>query len=263
MNLKFAKLKTLFHKKSDILLSIALGLSLCVAGFCGYQYYVAQGVYRESGKTYNELEGYVSTVPQTQLATEAKDKEQAPMAIDWDTLKQINPDIVGWLYCEGTKINYPVTQRDNEYYLKHLFNGTYNSCGTLFMECHADSAMTGLNTILYGHSMRDKSMFGSLLDYKSQSYYEKHPTMYYLTPSKNYRIDLFSAHDSLLEEYGYETSFSSEDSYEAYLEDLQAHSDFTSTVKPSKEDKILTLSTCAYEYEDERYAVHGILVQLD
>ena len=244
MKLKLAKVKIFFNKKWNVLLSVVLVLLLCAAGFCGYQYYMARSVYRESGKTYNEMERYVTTVPQTLQASTLNDNEQLPITVDWASLKEINSDIVGWLYCEGTKINYPVTQRDNEYYLKHLFNGTYNNCGTLFMECHAEDTMTGLNTILYGHSMKDKSMFGSLLDYESQSYYEKHPTMYYLTPSKNYRVDLFSAHDSLLEEYGYETSFSSEKTYVAYLEDLMAHSDFTSTLKPSKEDKILTLSTC-------------------
>ena len=131
------------------------------------------------------------------------------------------------------------------------------------MDCSNNAELGDRNTILYGHNMRDGSMFHSITGYADQAYYDEHPVMYLLTPWQNYRVDLFSAHDSWLDSTGYSISFASDDDFTAYLSGLVSDSDFKADVTPRASDRILTLSTCAYSYNNERYVVHGILVPIN
>ena len=96
----------------------------------------------------------------------------APIAVDFERLLQENGDCVGWIYCEDTKINYPVMQSDdNAAYLHRLFDGSYNSSGSLFMDFRNDPNLTDLNTVIFGHSMKDHSMFATLRDFRNQTFY--------------------------------------------------------------------------------------------
>ncbi len=103
------------------------------------------------------------------------------------------PDTVGWLYCEGTPINYPVVQsKDNLRYLRRLPDGRYNAAGSLFADYRCKEVAASGNYIIYGHNMKNGSMFGTLVRYKSQNYYDEHPTLYYLTPERTFRIELIA-----------------------------------------------------------------------
>ena len=235
--------------------------------FCGYKYFHAVNEYKAGSKLYEGMSAFVSEAspseaPESTAAPEPT-AAKAPVTVDWDSLRGVNDQVIGWIYCAGTVINYPVAKGDdNAYYLKHLFNGDYNSCGTVFMDCGNDEKLGDRNTVLYGHNMRDGSMFHSITGYQDQAYYDEYPVMYFLTPWGNYRVDLFSAHDSWLDTTGYNMSFASDDDYAAFLSELVSDSDFKAGVTPTVNDKILTLSTCAYSYNNERYVVHGILVPI-
>ena len=92
-------------------------------------------------------------------------------AVDFESLRESGPDIIGWLNLPDTVINYPVTQTDdNEYYLHHLYDGTYNKVGCLFADYENKADFSDRNTIIYGHNMRDGSMFAVLNEYDEQSY---------------------------------------------------------------------------------------------
>ena len=109
-----------------------------------------------------------------------------PIQVDFDALFAKSQDIIGWLYCPDTPINYPVVQAaDNEYYLHRLLDDRNNSGGTLFVDYRNSSDLSDWNSIIYGHNMRNDSMFGSLTDYKSQSYFDAHPEIFLLTPERN------------------------------------------------------------------------------
>ena len=83
--------------------------------------------------------------------------------VDFSLLKQENEDIVGWIYCEGTPISYPVVQSgDNQYYLHRLINGEYNIAGSIFMDYRNNAELEDNNTIIYGHNMKNNTMFGYL-----------------------------------------------------------------------------------------------------
>ena len=171
-----------------------------------------------------------------------------------------NPNIVGWLYSEGTPINYPVVQgTDNSYYLTHLYDGTYNANGCLFLDCRVNRDFSSLHSIIYGHYMRSGAMFASLAGYKDQSYYEEHPTLMLMATDENYTVALFAGYVASVDDPAWEVVFSDASAFEAWLIQAQERSTFDSSVKPTSNDRILTLSTCSYEFNNARYVVLGVL----
>lgn len=108
---------------------------------------------------------------------------EIPASIDFAELTQINGEVIGWIYQPYTGINYPIVQgQDNEYYLNHLINGEKNKYGSVFADARIDCPLSDPETIIYGHNMKDGTMFGSLNSYKKQSYYDANPNFYLYTP---------------------------------------------------------------------------------
>lgn len=201
-----------------------------------------------------ESSGTEGTEPVVTPETRPAQEEQT-IAIDFDQLLAQYPNAVGWLYCEGTPINYPVMQSDdNDYYLRRLPDGTYNTAGSLFADYRCGEIGETNNYIIYGHNMKNGTMFSSLTKYKSQSYYDEHPILYLYTPEGNYKIELIAGFVSKPTGGVYHT----EQIYEQVLE-YCSHSTFCSDVVPNNEDTYITLSTCSYEFENARYVVVGIL----
>ena len=179
--------------------------------------------------------------------------------MDFDALREVNPDVVAWLYGADTGLNYPIVQgSDNEYYLYRLLDGSSNKNGTLFMDyqCKADFSMP--NTLIYGHNMRSGNMFGHLTHYKDPDFYAKHPYLYLMTPEQTYRIDLLAGcvvdYDAAI--YNFQLS-------PEYVNSCMSHSTFTTQTAYSQGYNLITLSTCSYEYEEARYVVLGQLVPVD
>lgn len=190
---------------------------------------------------------------------ESDSTERIPISADFEALQKINPDIVAWIYSPGTRISYPVVQgNDNSYYLHRLVDGRKNTCGTLFVDCHNAESFTDGNTIIYGHHMKNGSMFASLEKYKEQSYYEEHPVMYLLTPEKSYRLVVFAGFVTAADSSVYTLQFPDEDR-KSWVEKAIAQSDFQSDVQVDEDEAIVTLSTCDYTYSNARYVVLGVL----
>ncbi len=190
------------------------------------------------------------------IALTAPDKQ-----VDFDALLKANGHTVAWIYSEGTPIDYPVVLgEDNAFYLNHTFSGRPGSAGAIFMDMDNQGDFSDANTAIYGHHMRNGSMFASLDKYRKQSYYDEHPVIYLYTPGGDYAIELFSAYvrnASLLPH-----DFESPEAFLAYVDKIKALSDFRSDVKIGADDRIVTLVTCNYNYDDARYVVHGKLVPL-
>ncbi len=191
---------------------------------------------------------------------DAKDRmndDDININIDFDSLEATNKDVVGWIYSENSPINYPIVQSgDNDYYLRKMIDGSYNNAGSIFMDFRNNRDFTDLNTIIYGHNMKNGSMFGTLDKYKSQEYYEEHPVIYLITPEQTYKIELFAGivtHDS---SNVYHIPQKHEDLKTLYNE-LINKSTFTSSVSLDERDRIITLSTCSYETDEARYVVIG------
>lgn len=124
--------------------------------------------------------------------TDGEDSGVILPVVDFEALKKNGPDIIGWITLPDSAINYPVTQTDNnEYYLRHLYDGTYNKAGCLFADYENQADFSDRNTIIYGHNMRDGSMFAVLNQYDGQPYFDTHRQMYLVTPTGGYVMEIF------------------------------------------------------------------------
>lgn len=234
--------------------------------------------YKEGRDSYNSLEQYVScdttknsiveTGSPTASSTENRDAGtdipdvSAWPQVDFNQLYEINPDIVGWIYIEGTDINYPIVQgTDNDYYLKHLFDGTYNSSGCIFLDYRCTSDFFDQHSIIYGHHMKDGSMFSGLMRYKEQTFYDEHSVALLVTPSAYYKIQFFSGYVTDTWSDAWERSFTRNE-YISWLNDIQQRSFFTTGFAPTNKDKIITLSTCTYEFDTAKFVLHGYISEI-
>lgn len=215
--------------------------------------------YFEGAKTYDHLIKAIVTANTIDSSDDKTELEQAPIKVDFENLLKMNADVVGWIYCENTPINYPLLQStDNNYYLRRMIDKNYNIAGSVFMDYRCQSDLSSLNTIIYGHNMKNDTMFGTLTDYKEQSYYDEHSILWLLTPKQNYKIDLIA---------GYVTPSTSDvykDFYNQNELDKQINasvnkSTFVSGINILEVDRIVTLSTCSYEYSNARYVLIGSL----
>ena len=218
--------------------------------------------YRDNEKRYTE-----ASEKYTEPGSEEGEALAAPIVVDFDALKKVNKDVVGWLYCKGTVIDYPVVQgEDNDFYLHHAYDGSYSVSGSIFVDSENRKGFVDSNTIIYGHHMKDGSMFASLLKWSDQKYYKKHPVMWLLTPERDYRIELFSGYTTsayaktytMLPEPGAEA--------DSYFKKAAEQSDFNPAGEWSGLDvdaHYVLLSTCAYAFDNARSVLHGKLVPAD
>ena len=180
--------------------------------------------------------------------------------MDFSALEALNPETAGWLFGDGTLINYPVAQgKDNDYYLHHLLDGSENRCGCLFLNAQNQTDFSDFHSIIYGHHMKDGSMFKSLKGYQEQAYYDKHPALLLVTPEHQYRVELFAGYVSKTSGTAWQLAFADDEEKEQWLSEQRKLSCFQSEVVPTAEDCILTLSTCSYAFKDARFVVHGVL----
>jgi sortase B len=231
-------------------------LIICILAliFSSYKLYSYWNENHESDKLNDKLaENYVAVV----------ESKQIPITVDFEQLKLQCSDVVGWLYCEGTVINYPVVQaEDNSYYLRRMLDGSYNSNGTLFMDCRDDPNMGSLNTIIYGHHMRSGAMFAILDEFSNQEFYEEHPVMWFLTEQRAYRIDLISTFVTPSNSDSYNI-FETEDELNAYVSEAVEKSMFITGTDTDDISQIMTLSTCAYVYDKARTVVIGKITAVE
>lgn len=178
--------------------------------------------------------------------------------IDFDALRKINPDIVGWIYYEDTMINYPIVKgSDNKKYLHTMFDGTYSDFGTLFVDAVTENPFRQFNTIVYGHHMKNGSMFGELKKLKDQEYVAKHPQMELITPEGKFHLEIWAFLNQPSNSNIYTTNIHDKDARNEYIDMVREICEYTTAVNIAPEDRLVVLSTCAYEYQNARYMVVG------
>lgn len=212
------------------------------------------------GKTMWDYQVAKSAYTNISEKTAKVDPKQFTGVVDWKALKKVNPDVQGWLYQKGTVINYPVVQgTDNDTYLHTRFDKQWSGGGTLFVDYRMEKDFKGFNSIIYGHHMKDGSMFRSIRGYtKEEGYYDKHKTLELATPHGNYHLVVFSAFiTKATDENTYKMTYD-EAEKQAYIDRACEQSELPITrdsVDVTKDDRLVTLSTCAYDYEEARYIV--------
>lgn len=196
-------------------------------------------------------------------AVEEQVTEIAPVYVDFELLLAEAPDTVAWLYGLGGEINLPVVQgEDNQYYLRRLPNGEYSFGGSLFLDYLATPDFSDTISFIYGHNMRNGSMLQPITAYGQQAFYDTHPVMYMLTPTQNYKLEVFSGYITDVESDAYTFQFATDEEKEGYIQMLLDSSDFSAGVEVTAADKILCLSTCTYQYEDARFVLFSKLTPI-
>ena len=184
--------------------------------------------------------------------------------LEHDRLAEANPHYQLWLYAPGMPIDYPVVQcSDNSYYLDRLFNRKKNPAGTLFIDCRNLPELQDPNTLIYGHHMRDGSMFHSLTDYESRGFYEAHPWMVAVRADEILLIEVFAGYVTDGRDHCYDIDLFDEDDMGEFVAAAREKSNFDAHVEiDCARDHLVTLSTCAYNFENARYVVIGRLVTM-
>ena len=183
------------------------------------------------------------------------DDPNAPEQIDFDILRQVSKDAYAWLYAPETGINHPVMHTyNNDYYLTHMADGTKNKAGALFIDYRNAPALLDRNTIIYGHNMKDRSMFGQLVDYQDAEYCKAHPFMYLYIPDHRFRLEVVAAAttEDASEYYRFPVSWAE---WKEMLQEAVELSAYDFSVSVNDTDHFVTLSTCAYDYQNERWIV--------
>ena len=209
---------------------------------------------RRTENEFAELQSMIDTSAEPQPSGESVNPNGAKFA----ALRNKNSDFIGWLSIDGTELDFPVMYAPNnkDFYLRHDFDKSYSIYGVPYLD---ENTTLGANAesdnlVIYGHNMKTGMMFASLMNYKSQSYYEAHPYFYLYTPNQTYKVNLFAgcivAHDADV----YSLTLS-----ESYIQECINNSTFRSSYGVPT-GNILTLSTCDYDFDNARYVVMGELV---
>lgn len=258
-------------------------IAAAAAVFCysGWQLLQTMLEYRRGTEEYDRLESMVFSGGAVQASGETAQAgapavvlqepgaEEQPEAIgaamsyvDFAAVKDMNPDAVAWITLYGTQINYPVVQgEDNEYYLNHTFSGAENAAGTIFIDALLDRGMEEKNVVVYGHNMKNGSMFGTLAYYKNVSMAENYPAFLVHTETGSYEYTVFAAFVTTAGSDTYTYRFGSGEFLD-YIGRMKARSLYDTGVEVAAEDKIMTLSTCSGS-GDDRFVVLAKRVEPD
>lgn len=238
----------------------------CLFTFCFFAYKIYnynKEEDKQKGLNDNLIKAVVKEAEQEDSKSEDNGKIILPINVDFEVLKSQNKDIIAWLYSQDTPINYPIVQaNDNDYYLRRLIDGTYNQAGTLFVDYRNSSDFNDNKTIVYGHNMKNDTMFGTLTNYKNQEYYNEHKEMYLFTENKNFKVELIAGYTTSSESDIYTVPTTS-NTNEELLQKAIKKSTFTSEVEVTEQEKILVLSTCSYDFKNARYILLGILREIE
>ena len=250
---------------------IILAISLIVMIVAGVNIFLLTREYQAGINEYKNLEQYVTVVSQTPVA-DAYNEEgsvKAPkesvipvsLEIDFENLRTINKDVIGWIYYEPIDLSYPIVRGyDNEYYTHYTFEQVQNSSGAIFMDFLNKPDFSDYNTIIYGHNMRNGTMFGSLKQLlNDNSIIEKNPYFYIFTEDQAYMYEIASVYVTDSSSHTYDL-VSNEDEQEEFADYITRVSTWYWDKKISGHDRIITLSTCNGLHSNNRTVIHGILI---
>ena len=195
-------------KVTQAVLLILLFMAVAIAGYSGFRLWKYYHEYLEDQELYEDLRDEILQTPELETDTESvfeldtrkkhhkTSESEIPFDVDWDVLKDINEDIIGWVYFTGLpQISYPVLQaKDNEYYVHRTYDlsSSDSKAGSIFMDYRMAGDFSSPYSVIYGHNVRDGSMLSDLAQLKDQDLYDKEPYFWILTPDGNYRYQIFS-----------------------------------------------------------------------
>lgn len=177
--------------------------------------------------------------------------------IQFNQLRKINPDVVGWIKIEGTTIDYPIVRTDNnETYLVTDFEGNKSAAGAIFLDYESEPDFSGRHNILYGHHMKNGSMFKDIIKYKEETFFKEHQDIVIYTPEREYHLRPVTAFYTDSSPIRRKTVFESEESFQAYVKEMTKGSPFLQMPgEPVKQ--LWSFVTCSYEFQDARTILYA------
>lgn len=248
--------------KRNICICVCLLIAVTCAIYLSYDYYRKQ----EAERLAKEAEKTAITV---EVAREEPEEEEEPkifVTVDFDALREINPDIYAWVIVPGTNISYPVVQssddKDTDYYLGHNLDGSSGYPGGIYTQKRNAKDFSDPDTVIYGHNMRNGTMFASLHMYEDEAFFHEYKYIYVITEDQNLVYEIFAAiwyDDRLVLDYF--NDFKDLTVFEGYLKDIsECEGNHNMDAAATKDDKIITLATCISNRPNNRFHVIGRLL---
>ena len=257
------------RRKASVLSSVILVIAVAVFIFSAYKLISIYSEYHKGDKEYdNIVEDAIEIQTPQEEETEKEEEEQKPkvhtsLKVNFEKLKKANKDVVAWIqFDEPERISYPVVKgADNDKYLTTTFEGKKNSAGSIFMDANNSGEFADRNTFIYGHNMKNGSMFGQLRKFKAKDYCEQNPYFYIYTPDgKEVKYQIFAV--CIVEDTSrsYTRYYNSDEEYVDYLNYVKSIARYDTGVEMTAESKIVSLSTCTNVSETQRLLVHGVKI---
>ena len=254
------------NKRMPIILKILLSMAIIAAGYFGFRLWKYYQEYQDDQKLYGDLREAVLQATdeseQPELSTEEsvsesdtkreqtkKKKEESPFEVDWAALKEINEDIIGWVYFTGLpQISYPILQaEDNAYYVNRTYDlsSDTSKAGSIFMDYRMADDFSSPYSIIYGHNVRDGSMLSDLAQLKDQTLYDEEPYFWILTPEGNYRYQIFSIFQCHRSADVFQRSFDGwGENFSKWQSELKLRNSMQGDVKLKEHGHVIVFSTC-------------------
>ena len=248
-------------KVTQAVLLVLLLMAVAVAGYSGFRLWKYYHEYLEDQELYENLRDEILQTPELETDTESvfeldtrkkhhkTSESEIPFDVDWDVLKDINEDIIGWVYFTGLpQISYPVLQaKDNEYYVHRTYDlsSSDSKAGSIFMDYRMAGDFSSPYSVIYGHNVRDGSMLSDLAQLKDQDLYDKEPYFWILTPDGNYRYQIFSIFQCHRSADVFQRSFDcwGED-FSKWQSELKLRNSMQGDVKLKEYGHVVVFSTC-------------------
>lgn len=244
-------------KKRRIFSKILFLIALFVFCFAVFKIVAGQLEYKEGRDEYEHIREIAQKEPE--------DPADPGSGIDWNALRAINPDLIGWIrFKEPAAINYPIVQgKDNNVYLNKSFGENFIKAGTIFMNYANKPDFSDRNTIIYGHNMNDGSMFASLKKYQDKSFWESFPDFVIYTPddvAHTYKIFAAGTYLATSDPAG-QYQFEDDTDFMSFIEKVQTNQGYDTRVEVTSSDHIVTLYTCTNVRASDRWLVFGVEIR--
>ena len=238
-----------------------LGTGIVLGGM-GLRNYLAE---KNAGEIYEDLKVQMDIEPIIKLPTVETETIENP--IDFESLTAEYPDIYAWIRIPGTKVDYPIVQSegDNEYYLNHTIDGKKRTEGSIYTENYNSKDFMDPNTIIYGHNMKNGTMFKTLHKYKDKKFLLDNSEIFIYQKDRVLKYKIFAAYVSDNKHLLFKYDFEDENIFENYLNNVLTKRDMSSNINTNVDvtasDKIITLCTCNNN-DAQRYLVQAVLISI-
>lgn len=242
------------QKNNSSKLLVKILTIICIGIFisAGYGLYDVLKDYYDNRKMLTNVQETYKNALAEEDSNQGGNSSSDDIRAGFDELLEQNENVVGWLTVDGTNIDYPVLQaKDNIHYLDTNYDDDKSRAGSIFMDYRNDVESENKNTVIYGHRMKDGSMFKDLTKFLDEEFAKNHSKFQFDTLYDSYEAEVFAVYNTLTDFDYIETDFNDEGQFAHLVQDIQDESKFDFDVDVDEDNQIITLSTCDYDLDEQ------------